>query len=194
MPDRFEVLQEIIHQRHTTKPARMNGEQIDDSVILQLLQLADRAPTHARTEPWRFMIYRGESLLRFCEAHAGLYWAHTDPDVRNQEKYEKIRNQYKTVSHLIITVMKRTEAARIPAEEEYAAVCAAVEHILLGCEALGLAAIWSTGGMTHKAAFRSFLNLAEQDRVVALIFVGKSDERLPPVLRRIPLEEKINWI
>ena len=51
MPDRFKVLQDIINQRHTTKPARMNGEKVEDSVILQLLQLADRAPTHARTEP-----------------------------------------------------------------------------------------------------------------------------------------------
>jgi len=194
MPDRFKVLQDIINQRHTTKPARMNGEKVEDSVILQLLQLADRAPTHARTEPWRFLVYRGTSLMRFCAAHAELYWEHTDPDVRSREKYEKLLHQHETVSHLIVALMKRTDAARIPPEEEYAAVCTAVGYMLLGCEALGLAAIWSTGGMTHTAVFKSFLNLAEQDEVVALLFVGKCEERLPPVLRKIPLEEKINWI
>lgn len=194
MSDRFQVLQAIIQQRHTTKPARMNGEKIDDKVIEQLLQLADFAPTHARTEPWRFMVYRGVALEEFCEAHADLYWAHTDVEIRSQEKYEKIKHQYKKVSHLIISLMKRTEGARIPAEEEYAAVCAAVEHILLGCEALGLAAIWSTGGMTHKPAFRSFLNLREQDSVIALIFIGKSDESFSPVPRKIPMGEKIKWI
>ncbi len=193
MPDRFQVLQDIIHNRHTTKPALMNGDKVDDAVIMQLLQLADRAPTHARTEPWRFLIYKGESLRRFCEDHAELYWENTDTTIRNQEKYEKLRNQHRTVSHLIVTVMKRTEAARIPAEEEYAAVCAAVQHILLACEALGLAAIWSTGGMTHRDQFKSFLDLEAQDSVVALLFVGKSDADIQPTQRRIPLGEKIIW-
>lgn len=193
MNNDYNTLKEIIINRHTTKPAMMNGEKIDDEEVKALLELADRAPTHARTEPWRFIIYKNESLKQFCADHAELYWENTNEDKRRREKFDKLINQYQTVSHLIITVMKRTPGAKIPAIEEYAAVCAAVQNILLGCEALDIAAIWSTGGMTHSEALKKYLALQTEDMVAALLFLGKSDKEVPSTNRNIPLSEKISW-
>lgn len=189
----FETLKKIITKRHTTKPAWMNGALIDDALIHELLLLADRAPTHARTEPWRFFVYKGGALEKFCEAHADIYWQNTEDAKRSEEKYDKLKYQYRNVSHLVIVVMKRTEGARIPAEEEYAAVCAAVENILLACEALDIAAIWSTGGMAHHDCFKQHLQLNEADRVVALLYLGRSDKEIKIIERTIPLTEKVVW-
>lgn len=191
MTTAFEQLKQIIEARHTTKPAAMNGTILPREQIMQLLELADRAPTHARTEPWRFIVYTGESLRQFCNDHAQLYWEHTPEDKRTQSKFESIRDQYKTVSHLVVTYMRRTPMAKIPASEEYAAASAAVENILLGCEALNIAAIWSTGGMTHHPAMKQYLQMAEEDVIIALLMLGKSDEAKPPTPRNIPLSEKV---
>ena len=58
----------------------MNGSKIDNAVIRDLLELANWAPTHGRTEPWRFIVYEGDAKKTFCADHAELYKANTDPE------------------------------------------------------------------------------------------------------------------
>lgn len=98
------------------------------------------------------------------------------------------------VSHLVIVAMKRMPMAKIPMMEEYAAVAAAVENILLGAEAAGISVIWSTGGMAHHPAMKSYLKLEEEDQVMALLYMGYSDQEPKPTQRNIPLEEKVKWM
>ncbi len=77
MNSNFETIAEVIRNRRTVKAAAMNGQKVPDTQIEQLVSLADYAPTHGRTEPWRFMIYTGASLEKFCSDHAQLYWDNT---------------------------------------------------------------------------------------------------------------------
>jgi len=172
----------------------MNGARIPDEQVIELLKLADRAPTHARTEPWRFWVYTGESLTRFGNDHAELYWNNTPEDKRQEDKAHNFRNMVAQVSHLVIVAMKRTPMAKIPMMEEYAAVAAATENILLGAEAAGISVLWSTGGMTHHPAMKAYLGLEEEDLVMGLLYMGYSDQEAKPTKRTIPLEEKMKWL
>ncbi len=171
----------------------MNGKKIEQVSIQQLLALADWAPTHGRTEPWRFIVYTGESLKKFCQQHADLYRAHTDADKFTTAKYKGIIENGETISHLILVYMKRQPAQKIPLIEEIAAVAAAVEHILLGAEALGIATLWGTGGMTHHESMKKMLGLADDDLMIGLLYLGYSDEASVEGKRNIPLAEKVNW-
>lgn len=189
----FESLVQIINARHTTKPAAMNGKRIPDEQVMALLELADRAPTHARTEPWRFWVYTGEALTRFGNDHAEMYWNNTAEDKRQEDKANNLRNMVTKVSHLVVVAMKRTPMAKIPMMEEYAAVAAATENILLGAEAGGVSVIWSTGGMAHHGAMKEYLGLGEDDLVMGLLYMGYSDQEAKPTQRAIPLEEKVKW-
>jgi len=82
---------------------------------------------------------------------------------------------------------------KISEEEEYAAVAAAVQNMLLGASAKKIAAIWSTGGMATKPAMKPLLDLTGDDRVVAFLYLGYANEELKEGFRKIPLEEKIIW-
>lgn len=84
----FETLQYIIQNRRSTKPALMNGKKIDDATIQQLLELADWAPTHGHTEPWRFVVYGGNAVQQFCNDHAELYKTHTPVEKFFTANYE----------------------------------------------------------------------------------------------------------
>ncbi|GAC1438643.1 MAG: hypothetical protein NVSMB63_02560 [Sediminibacterium sp.] len=97
------------------------------------------------------------------------------------------------VSHIIAVYMKKAENAKIPEIEEIAAVSAAVEHILLGAQALGIAVLWSTGGMTHHASMKEHLGLQKEDRMIGLLYLGYTDEPLQEGNRSIPLEAKVSW-
>jgi nitroreductase len=186
-------LHKIVTGRRSIKPSLMNGKKIDQVAVQQLLELADWAPTHGRTEPWRFIVYAGESLKKFCQQHADLYQAYTDADKFTTAKYKGIIENGEKISHLVLVYMKRQPAQKIPLIEEIAAVAAAVEHILLGAEALDIASLWSTGGMTHHESMKKMLELADDDLVMGLLYLGYSDEPAPEGKRNIPLSEKITW-
>src|ERR1700748_1821030 len=189
----FEQLATIIKNRRSVSWSKMNGQVIPDETVKQLLALADWAPTHGRTEPWRFFVYGGEALKKFGKTHADLYWQHTAEDKRQEATYEKLEHNVDKASHLVIAVMKRGENVKIPQLEEVAATSAAIQNILLGATALGIASFWSTGGMAHHPAMKEYLKLRNEDIVMGILFLGYTDITATGK-RIIPLSEKIKWI
>lgn len=187
------VLEKIIRERRSVKPSLMNGKKINPSTIQQLLALADWAPTHGRTEPWRFIVFSGDGLARFSQQHADLYKNHTPEESFTNAKYLNIIQNAEKASHVIAVYMKRQVSQKIPLIEEIAATAAAIEHILLGAHEQGIAALWSTGGMTYDNSMKQLLGLEEHDQMMGLIYLGYSDEPSPPAKRNIPLSEKTVW-
>jgi len=188
----FEILSEVIKKRRTVKPAKMNGKSVPDKLVKQLLELADWAPTHKHTEPWRFIVYAGQKAKEFVSGHAELYRKSVEEDKFSNDKYEKILGNGNNLSHLIVCVMKRDEQKRVPEIEEISAAAAAIQNILLGAASLGIANFWSTGGMAHTDVMKEFLGLNFDDKVMGLIYLGYADSSFEGK-RVIPLEEKITW-
>lgn len=191
MQDTFKTVSEVIKKRRTVKPAKMNGRLIPDEQINELLALGNMAPTHKHTEPWRFIVYSGSKVKEFALQHAELYKS-TSGDKFQQDKYDKILGNGNNVSHIIITVMKRDAEERVPEIEEICATAAAIENILIGATALGIASFWSTGGMTHKNEFKKFLDLNDKDIVIGILYLGYTDFAYEGK-RVIPINEKIKW-
>jgi len=192
--EKSNTLTDIILSRRSNKPATFNGNKIEDAQIEALLNLAHWAPTHGRTEPWRFKVYTGEGVTKFCESHAALYKTSTDPDVFTSTKFEGLQKLGSQTSHIIGVYMQRQVPAKIPLVEEIAATAAAMQNILLGAEALGISALWSTGGMTHHPALKSFWGLAEEDIVMGLLYLGYSDAQGVEGKRNGTASEKTSWI
>jgi nitroreductase len=187
------MLEKIIRERRSVKPSLMNGKQIPTTVIQHLLELADWAPTHGRTEPWRFIVFSGNGLAKFSQQHADLYKTYTSEESFTNAKYQNIIQNGEKASHVIAIYMKRQASQKIPLIEEIAATSAAIEHILLGAQEQGIAALWSTGGMTYHDSMKQLLGLGEHDLMMGLIYLGYSDEPAPPAKRNIPLSEKTVW-
>jgi len=190
--DAFTLLQATIAGRRSTKPAVLNGKKIDDAQIRQLLDLGNWAPTHANTEPWRFIVYSGEAVPRFCHEHAELYKQHTPPEKFTPAKYEKQKHNGDKASHLVVVYMKRGDNPNIAVLEEICAAAAAVENILLGAEALGIAVLWSTGGMLLHPAMKDYFRLGSEDVLLGMLYMGYTDEPMKAG-RRGPVEEKTRW-
>lgn len=189
----IEIIQNIISGRRSCKPALMNGRKIDDSLIYKLLELADWAPTHAHTEPWRFVVFANEATQQFCKDHAELYKENTPAVKFETSKYEKLLHNGDNASHIIAVYMKRGTNPKITALEEICAVAAAVQNILLGASALNIAALWSTGGLTYHTAMKTYFNLNNEDHMIGLIYLGYADKAPKQGGRIIPLKEKIDW-
>ena len=191
--NQFEQLQQIIKSRRSIGWAKMNSKTIPNETVASLLELADWAPTHGRTEPWRFFVYAGEQLKAFSQAHADLYWENTPEDKRLQPTYDRLKTCTDKASHLVVAAMKRGTNPNIPLVEEIAAASAGIQNVLLGATALGIASFWSTGGMTLKPALKGYLGLGEEDQVLGMVFLGYTDEPAKEGTRAIPMAEKAKW-
>jgi len=190
--EKFNILKEIITDRRSVKPAIFNGKKIEDDEIRQLLGLANWAPTHGFTEPWRFIVYSGEAVRRFCAEHAELYRQSTPAEKFNAGKYEKQKHNGDRASHLVFVYMHGGSNANITELEEVCATAAAVQNILLGAEALGIAVLWSTGGAVLQPVMKEYLDLGDQDIVIGLLYMGYTDE-MSKQGRREPVQDKIKW-
>lgn len=192
MNDQFEILAEIIKNRRSIKPAKMNGKKIPDEVVMKLLKLANWAPSHGRTEPWRFIVYSGSKVQEFCRQHAELYKSYTQSEKFEQATYDKQLRNGDLASHIVISIMQRGTLAKVPALEEVVATAMAIQNILLGVTAAGIAAFLSTGGMTHHQPMKDFLQLKGDDIVIGILYFGYSDEQMEGK-RHSEIEEKIVW-
>lgn len=192
--EQYTAVGHTIKSRRSVSWAKMNGKKIDDETVMELLHLAHWAPTHGRTEPWLFYVYTGEAMAKFAEAHANLYWEHTDAEKRMEGTREKLKHNTDLASHLVVAVMKRGQNEKIPVIEEVAAASAAIQNILLGATAMGIASFWSTGGMALKPALAQYLGLGAEDAVLGLIFLGYTDEPAKEGLRNSHINDKVKWV
>jgi len=190
MDNIFATISHIIKTRRSIKPVMMNGKRIPDYQVHSLLELADWAPTHGFTEPWRFTVYSNPP--EFCSQHAELYKQNTSAADFAEAVYNNLSHQGDKVSHIILVSVKRGGLPKIPVIEEIEAVACAIQNILLGATALNIASYWGTGGMILKPAMKDFLCLGEEDHVAGAVYLGYTDE-LPTGSRTVQLEKKIKW-
>ena len=192
MNNLFSIVSQIIQTRRSIKPAKMNGKKIPDEQVKELLKLANWAPTHGRTEPWRFIVYSGDKVKEFCYQHAELYRALTPKAKFEEGSYGKQLHYGDLASHLIIALMQRGNSPKIPSLEEIAATAAAIQNILLGATAAGITSFWSTSGMTHHPAMKDFLKLRKEDVIMGFVYLGYSDEQWEGK-RQTSMDEKVVW-
>jgi nitroreductase len=172
----------------------MNGKKIDDSTVHELLQLADWAPTHAHTEPWRFIVFANDRAQQFCKDHATLYKENIAHEKFETAKYEKLLHNGDYCSHIIAAYMKRGDNPKITVTEEICAVAAAMQNILLAASCLGIAALWSTGGLTYHPAMKEYFHLNDEDQMIGILYLGYTDSALKKGERITSLNEKIKWM
>jgi nitroreductase len=188
----FSNIAEVIKTRRTIKPGMMNGQKIPNAQVAALLELADWAPTHAYTEPWRFVVY--ENPESFCQQHADLYKQAAEAAGNfNPATYNNLANMGANVSHVVVAYMHRSELSKIPVVEEVAAASCAIQNLLLGAASLNIGSFWSTGGATLKPVMKEYLGLGAEDQVLGLLYLGYSTAQ-PEGQRKTPLEEKVKWV
>ena len=90
MADVFELLNVVIRQRRSVKPAALDSRrEIPRALIERLVENVCLAPTHGMTEPWRFLVFTGAARERLCEALPAVYDAVTPLESRSDRRNAK---------------------------------------------------------------------------------------------------------
>ncbi len=186
-------IKEAIEHRRLIKPDDFNGAQIEDSIIKELLEAANWAPTHALTEPWRFIVYKQNQIKDFCAAHAMLYKNNTDASSFSESTYQKILHRGDLASHLLVCYMKRGHNQKISQLEEISATACSIQNLWLMAAHYNLGLYWGTGGMVLKPAMHQYFKLQPEDVMMGLLFIGGTDIEWPKGRRNSSIDEKTIW-
>ncbi|MDX1476283.1 MAG: nitroreductase [Saprospiraceae bacterium] len=186
-----DTVRTLIRTRRAIYPKSFTQEPISDEEIWELLEDANWAPTHKKTEPWRFKVFRGAARERLAVYLADHYKASTPKDLFSELKYEKIYSKPIQSACVIAICMVRDPRERLPEWEELAAVSCAVQNIWLSGAARGIGMYWSSPSAIIKA--RGFLGLMEGERCLGLLYMGRFNEA-PANPSRGPIQDKVEWL
>jgi nitroreductase len=148
---------------------------ISDETICTLLDTAVCTPVHYNTEPWRFLVLKGDARVRFGNFLAERAASEMDDpnEPLNVTKLTRIRKKPLRAPVIIVAAAAKSENPKALMDEDVASVNCACHNILLASDELGLAAIWRTGSITYADDVASFLGFENGTKLVAFIYVGK---------------------
>ncbi|MBX2842291.1 MAG: nitroreductase [Flammeovirgaceae bacterium] len=188
-----EEINRLIKSRRSVFVDQFSEQKIDKSIIQQLLENANWAPSHGKTEPWRFFIFTGEGLQKFADFQAGLYKKITPPESYSEAKFTKLKTKPLKASHIIAIAMARQESEKIPEIEEIEAVACAVQNIYLTATAYGVGGYWGSGGVTYWEEAKEFFGLGAKDKLLGFFYLGYPKDK-PGEGKRGDISEKVEWI
>jgi len=195
----------LIKQRRSIFLKDFNGEQVPENKVEAILEAANWAPTHGKTEPWRFVVLSGsgrEQMTALTIEHV-----RTSPMLSEEQRGKKLAKLAKKqvhwvkASYMIAIVMKRypVEGKENPEWEEMCACACAVQNMYLMATSLKVAAYWSSwdAGSRDCPEMRELLKMDHpEDKCLGFFMVGSAHPEVVAGYRakRGDIAEKVTWI
>jgi len=186
-------INDLIRNRRTIYPEQFTEQVVQRDMLETILTNGIWAPTHGKTQPWRFAVYMGEGRKALEAKLLELYKSETPEQDFKEIKYNRISDRVSRTSALVLLTMKRTPETRIPEIEEVEAVACAAQNIQLTATAYGLGCYWSSPKFLYTDAAKEAFGLEKEDKILGLMYFGYTDMDWPKSHRK-PLEYVTEWI
>jgi nitroreductase len=155
-----------IRTRRTHKA--FSPEPLGPELLEELFELADWAPNHHLTVPWRFRVVGPRALVRLQE-------------VAGPEGAAKLDR-----CPTLVVVSCRLDGDPVTEEEDLHATAVASYIVLLAAHGRGLAGYWRTPGLLREPAGRAAASLPDEERTVGLLHLGHPRQERPVPERAAP--------
>ena len=186
---KFNVLN-LIKGRRNTK--QFSDEDISVEEIEVLLEAAIWAPNHRNNEPWRFFVVTKESPVRndISKGIIALQESNSSgklPDLHKQRITQDVARQ----PWLIFVYSEISDYIEI-SEENYGAVCCAIQNMQLMATAMGLSVGWSTGGISKIENLDKIFGIEEPLKIAGVLTVGHPESTVEKT--RTHYNDKTTWL
>lgn len=180
---------DLIEKRRSVFPPQFNDTPITKEEVERLLEAANWAPTHAKTQPWRFKVLLGEKKKELGIFLAAKY--QETATMVKQVKVKKLRENAQRSAVVLAICMQRDPKERIPDWEEVAATAMAVQNIWLACTQMGIGCYWSSPGTIK--FMHEFFDMPDGERCLGFLYMGRFDGQLPEGNRE-SIADKVEWL
>lgn len=168
---------------------RLTGS-VDESQLQDILKAGLRAPDHAQLRPWRILVIRDEA-----RDHLGdlFVTAKLSDDPEQPEKaIRKLRHKPHRAPVILVVIARITAHPQVPEMEQILSAGAVAQNMLIAAHALGLGAMWRTGGMSYHPVVESGLGLDGSEKIVGFVYLGEVDGRQKS-LPEMDLEQYVTY-
>ena len=181
----------LIKNRRATPARFLATKDISKDLIKRILENANWAPNHKKTEPWRFKVYLGKSKKQLAKQISNILDQKAgEGEEINIQKKEKFIEALERVPLVIAIILERDVAQRIPEWEEIAAVSMSVQNMWLTATELGLGAFWATPQFMPYIA--DIFDLKLNQKLHGFFYVGEIAMDYPSPGRG-DINDKVEW-
>ena len=184
---------EIIERRRSI--GKVTDQSPTREQIEHILHAATHAPNHRKVEPWRFFVLAGQARQELGAILGSSLRARLEDTTSEKAQAILAKERSKPLRAPVLIVVAALHATQpnVLDIENIEAAAAATENMLLTIEEMRLAAQWRTGDAAYDPHVKQWLGLAEEDTIVAFLYIGypamSTDERHPT-----PIAEKTTWL
>ncbi len=183
---------EALRQRRTCKA--YTGQAVERAQLEELVGVAQWAPNHRLTLPWRFYVMGKPSIARLdAFLRVDPAFAEMRSEAAGAAKLQKLQDRLATAGALILTTWVQDDDPRLD-REDHAATSAAIQNILLGAHAMGLGGYWSTAwALVCPATMRWCGADPDREAAAGCVWLGHATT-LPHAPPRGDVAERVRWL
>lgn len=174
---------ETVLSRRSVMPKRLCAPGPSNKEIQAMVDAALTAPDHNQLTPWRLVLVSEEKRDHLARAfiHGKIRrWG----EVSEDEKVIELDKAHAVPVMLALISDFKFDEPEVPVEEQYIAIGAAVQNILLCAHASGYGAIILSGNRVHDQEVRDFLSVSDDQHLLGFVCMGSIKERPKDVTRR----------
>lgn len=173
---------ELLRERRSIFQFREDA--VPKESLIAAIDHARWAPNHHLTEPWQFYILGPETAGRLAELAGELATAAKGPE-KGQQKREKMA----AVPQWVVVTVTRTANDAFRQQEDYAAVCCAIQNFMLYLWQDGIGTKWSTGEVTQTIRFYDLCGIDHELEEIAGLFSCGYPADVPKSVRRRSVDD-----
>ncbi len=186
-------IHKAIITRRSIFPAEYTNGELSPGTLRKILDSARWAPTHKKTQPWRFKAVTGEGLSQLGDFMIQQYEVNEGKPAKM--KLKKLKQKMEFSAAVVLIFMRRQEKESIPEWEEIAATSMAVQNMWLTAHALGYGAYWSSPKAFADMSQWDAITTSNRDRFLGFFYIGDYDkdmDRKQP--KRLELDEVVEFV
>ena len=188
-----QVFDGILKRRSIRK---YKNQETPQDKLKKVLEAANWAPSNGNSQPWRFIVTKGEYVDKVCNVFYN--WAKDYIPNAPYIPKEQVLGMLKYAEnfggapvHIIVT--HEIFEDEMKTKEALMAASAAIQNLCLAAWEEGLGTVWIGGYVLHAEDTREILQLSENQEIAGIIPIGYPDENpVPP--ERIDLNQKVEWL
>ena len=154
--------------------------------IEEILTAASRVPDHNKLAPWWFVVFEGDTRVKFGEVLRRAY-LHEDKDAAEAKLDLEAKRFCR--APVVIAVISRIKEGKAPQWEQILSAGAACYNLCLAANAMGFGTNWLTEWVAFNTVVKDALGMDERDNIAGFIYIGtqgeKPEERERPALSDI---------
>ena len=173
----------------------VSDEPISKELIEKILEAGTWAPSHYRTEPWKFFVLTGDSRIRLGKTLAKIEEQQMEDSTNesSQKKLTKIEEKPFRAPLIIAVAVMPSDHPRALIQEEHGAVYAAIQNMLLAAHGVGLGGYWRTGKPAYNPEMKLLFHLPDNGEILGFLYFGHP-KRAVPAGKRKHIDEVTAWL